>query len=397
MSCIVLLAGQLKSQNPCLVPFYTFVDNDLDEIFFQQFGCVDTPMLSDDIYWGKITQVYDHYVTVDIGGNAPAILKKKDVKALTQGKFLGVQVLRPEKFDKGAYKNLKGAKVSANLSLAGRFWGIDFQTAKSETSKASQSAQIAPQFLKIFEENKVDPGVVFMRSNLKNLSPHELESFLPEIHKDLNWLIKTYQEIVNTPDKIKVGKVYSASSPLQKYLRDLPAHTNLKIIVGDTNLYHFMVAWLKNFRPDLCARLVFQDEKNNNWCALAGKDFACEQDLIDVLQAQIIELPLGQIVIEKTNVATTIDINCQHADVMAVNRNAISQIAKQIRWRGISGAVLIDFVKADGMPENLWRVERNELENMLKKSLVLKQSKTRVAHVKWSPLGWCELFLRPRN
>jgi ribonuclease G len=70
-------------------------------------------------------------------------------------------------------------------------------------------------------------------------------------------------------------------------------------------------------------------------------------DILDTLRQPVVTLPGGgDIVIEQTEALVAIDVNGGEThNALAVNLQAVKEIARQIRWRNLSGIIVIDALK----------------------------------------------------
>jgi ribonuclease G len=125
-----------------------------------------------------------------------------------------------------------------------------------------------------------------------------------------------------------------------------------------------------------------------------GIDDAFEQAL-----ARRLALPGGgEIVIEQVLAGTAIDVNAAAAAatrrpadavIRAVNREAATAIARQLRLRNIGGAIIIDFIAMAG------RDDRREIEAALAETIA--QDAVPVGLIGWTRLGHFELTRQRRS
>lgn len=75
----------------------------------------------------------------------------------------------------------------------------------------------------------------------------------------------------------------------------------------------------------------------------------------------------GALLVERTNAAWTIDVDTANSDLepQIINQRAVKEIVRQIKIRGMSGLILIDFAGAKHKGEQ--EVLRSELINLLKR------------------------------
>jgi Ribonuclease G/E len=103
----------------------------------------------------------------------------------------------------------------------------------------------------------------------------------------------------------------------------------------------------------------------------------------DTALAPVVDLSCGgRLVIEETAAVTAIDVDSGRAPPAEANRQAVTEIAGQLRLRNMGGQVVVDFVKGSrGTP--------HKMAAALAKTVALDPVPTRVAGV--SPLGLVEL------
>lgn len=108
---------------------------------------------------------------------------------------------------------------------------------------------------------------------------------------------------------------------------------------------------------------------------------------VETALAPRVALPQGgAIAIEATSAATMIDIDGGRAGALAANLAAVREIARQIRWRDLSGPIVIDFI---GMKQR---------EHRARVAAALKDALGGEAHyLGWTRLGHFELVLPRRR
>jgi Rne/Rng family ribonuclease len=98
----------------------------------------------------------------------------------------------------------------------------------------------------------------------------------------------------------------------------------------------------------------------------------------------------GSLVIEETACAITIDVNIPHLDKSRLP-TLVEAVADQIRWRQLSGNIIIDFPINNGDSEG-----RSKILSQLQDHL--RDYKPTISQINWSKLGWLEIrteILRP--
>lgn len=119
--------------------------------------------------------------------------------------------------------------------------------------------------------------------------------------------------------------------------------------------------------------------------------------IYDLLQSRINLYGGAYIIIEGTEALTTIDVNSgsfnhfnnPRETILLVNKRAAKQIAKHIRLRNISGAIVIDFIDMI--------YQQDQLELLIYFDSLLKQDEKQPKIIQFSELGLVELTRKRQN
>lgn len=107
---------------------------------------------------------------------------------------------------------------------------------------------------------------------------------------------------------------------------------------------------------------------------------------IERLRTPRVEMSSGWLSVDVTPALTAIDVNTggdfSHAATLKANRDAVREIPRQLRLRGIGGQIVIDFAPMS-------KKNRREIETMLKAAFRADTVETSIAG--WSNLGLFEL------
>jgi len=183
----------------------------------------------------------------------------------------------------------------------------------------------------------------------------ESEQLLSEWH-----IIKAEREASeNRPRLLKGGP-----NAVHRVLNDYGSPTFDHIHVANKKLLDQMISWCERFEPTLATskRLrLFKPEKLGQKLFEIHDIFGELADLSD----EVIHLPSGGTVIfETTRAFTVVDVNQgDGANPLSVNEEAADMVARQLRLRNISGAIIVDFI---GMP---LKSERFEVVTRLEQAL----------------------------
>ena len=180
--------------------------------------------------------------------------------------------------------------------------------------------------------------------------------------------------------------------PLSALLAELVDATVTRIVIDDAAVLAEARAWLKRDRPELTIPV---DQHRETTTLFEAEGVA---ESISALSDLTVTLPGGgMIAIEPTSAATFVDVDSGalaeerrsgEEALLAVNVEAAGEIARQIRWRGLAGAIVVDFIslRRSAAREQLLSAFRTALEAGALEAQLLG----------WTKLGHVEL-IRPRR
>ena len=347
---------------------YVFESGVLENVFVEW---SDEANISGNIYEGRVDSISSSLgaAFLNIGIHKKAFLKLSDApqplrtdrrdrnfeKSLIRvGDRIPVQVLSD-------VSDLKSLRVTQEISLVGRYLvfrpseNIEPFSAKSRNYNASLQVRE-----KIKNCEFSDAGFI-LRSASDATRPHLLS-------KEAVILLETWEKIAlkrrksNFPGLLKKN----ISLPIRT-IRDFMKAGNSKIWVNDAETFFSLKSFLAERVPEQinCLKLS------------PGNISHAKHKINDILSSAIdsrIELTSGgQIVIEKTEAMTTIDVNSRSSAVhedpelvaFSVNLEASAEIIKQLRLKNIGGLIAIDFINMKEIKHrkairNLFEIEKNK-------------------------------------
>ncbi len=269
-------------------------------------------------------------------GNKNENFSKYDIKEyLKAGSPVLVQVKKDS-------TNKKGARISAHLSLPGRFVVImpneDFITISQ----------------KIDNENERDR----LRSIVKKCLPQGFGAIVrtsavskseEEIAFDVEKTINTYKDVKSKYDKeIQKGKnakpqlLYKSEDIVSRILTDLMDQDLYRILTNDKKVFVQVQEKLKEAKKEI--KLEMQED-------ILGM-YNIQKQLEELENRKVWLKCGGFITIDKTEALTAIDVNSgkytgkkdlEHT-IFTVNKEATIEIARQLRLRDIGGIIIIDYI-----------------------------------------------------
>lgn len=326
--------------------------------------------LINHIYKGTVRNVLPGMSAafVDIGENQNAYLNLKQGKQtksmgkLFVGQHVLVQVVKEEMLG-------KGARVSADISLAGRFMVLlPYSEGLHISKRITDSAQ--RNILTAMAEPYLARGCgLILRTAAAQADPADLQA-------DIEYLWNTWVQLQNRFKVAKGGtKLYGDADFWFRVLRDYAAADVGEIIVDDEKAYDRLRELLVLTKLDGRIDLIHYEERTPIF-----KAWPIEEQL-DTLTTNRVELPSGgYLQIDSTEALTVIDVNSAHFTgssssaptmrasevAVAVNKEAAVMIAKQIRLRDIGGIIICDFidmpkkVQRDALLEELGKLTRTD-------------------------------------
>lgn len=329
-----------------------------------------------DVYWARVKKIMPplNAVFVDIGEGKEAFLhytdlgehfasmnsffkrvlikdiqKTEDFKPLPSldksGKiadvfsvndYVAVQILKEP-------MNTKGARLSAEISLAGRYLVLTpFANQASISKKISNFAE-RDRLKQITQKLTTNNLGVIIRTVAEGKT-------LKELHEDYLELVdkwkKICHQIVNAHGVIKLFEEESTSNTL---LRDILNDSFTKIHVNNTELSNSITSYIEKIAPDKV------DIVKNYNKPLLFEEFNLTTKIKSAFN-KIIPLPSGgYIIVENTEAMFVIDVNSGvhkskkngveiDDSILKINLEAAREIARQLRLRDIGGIIVIDFI-----------------------------------------------------
>lgn len=347
----------------------------------------DLERLEGNIYLGKVADILPgmQAAFVDIGDNKNAFLHIKDIlpKVSNQtgnknedlNKYnikdyvkTGMPVIVEVKKDK---TDKKGAKVSTNLNIAGKFVVIipnsDFITISHKIEDKKEIERLN----NTVKDSRINGYGIIIRTSAINASEEQIK-------EDIHDVIKIYENIKNKADEIIKNKgnipdlLYEKGNIIKRLLLDIGHQELDKVIVNNEQTYEFVKGILKEIHLNVKVELI----KRDNILDI----YNLEKQIEKISNRKVWLNCGGFITIDQTEALTAIDVNSGkftgkesiEKTVLKVNAEATIEIAKQIRARDIGGIVIIDYIDMDK------KEDEEYIQNLLLEHLKKDRAKTQV-------------------
>ncbi len=359
-------------------------DGNLQEVYEEK---EDSKRLEGNIYLGKVKDILPgmQAAFVDIGEEKNTFIHIKDVLP----KVSKVTGNKNEDLDKYNIKdyikrnsnilvqvkkdatNLKGAKISTDLHIPGRFVVVmpkdNFITVSQKIEDESERKRLTS----IAKETiKSDIGLI-IRTAAEGKSEEVIK-------KDIKQTTQKWDDIKKESENLKVNEIpkvlYKNNSIIEKILLDTVDNGIERILVDDTKTFEEVQKILRNI--DENNKVKVELKQTDNLLDMYDTD-----DQIEKLNSRKVWLKCGGfITIDKTEALTAIDVNSgkftgkQNLEetVLKVNEEASCEIARQLRLRDIGGIIIIDYIDMQEAKS------REQVLKTLKEALKKDRSKTQV-------------------
>ena len=342
--------------------------------------------LEGNIYIGKVTDVLIgmQAAFVDIGTEKNAFLHIRDIlpkkSNVTGNKEEELENYKIKDYIKPNQKvlvqvkkdsnNIKGARVSTNIQIAGRFVVILPENDFITVSQKIENEEERNRLISIVESVKKDKKIgIIIRTAAEGKEESKIKK---DIENTLKELENIQKEFLSSDDK--VPKIIKKSDTiLEKILLDIADNKLEKIYTNSKELQKEIEQILKRLQEDVTIKVELVEEGIENKYGLNSQ--------IEKISNRKIWLKCGGfITIDKTEALTAIDVNSGkftgkeniEKTALKVNKEASIEIAKQLRLRDIGGIIIIDYIDMNE------ETSREEIIELLKENLKNDRAKTQV-------------------
>ena len=279
---------------------------------------------------------------------------------ISVGQSLLVQVIKEE-------RGSKGAKVTANVSLAGRYVVLMPTVDYIGVSKKIRDEEERNRLRAIAGPVKPQGMGLIIRTVAKGVTEEALLA-------DIRYLLRTWDSVQQRYKLAKKPKLlYREADLVMRMIRDHFTADVKKVVVDDKDAYERIcqllagTPWLERVELYTGEQPIFESYQL--------------EDELRSLMAREVPLPSGgTLVFDHTEALTVIDVNSgkytgngtlQDA-LFHVNKEAAVEIARQLRLRDIGGIIIIDFI------DMAQPVKRDEILQILERETAQDCTKTHV-------------------
>ncbi len=293
-----------------------------------------------DVFLGRVVRLQPalRAALVEIGQERPAYLSADDavprqgLASLTEGESVVVQVKRDAWAD-------KAAAVTLRPRLRGRM--LDW----APTRPGAVAEEVAPRF-----REQIAARIAGLLRSGEGVRVHARggDASSEELGAAIAAMRARWARIEERRARAEPPACLEATAPLERLLDALADESVSEIVVDDARVLAEARAWLERERPTLASQLSLH----------RGPAALLEAAGLAEAAASLLELRValpsgGAITIEPTTAAPLIDVDSGSLEgegkagedaLLAVNLEAATAVARQIRLRGLAGALVVDFI-----------------------------------------------------
>ncbi|HEY6449363.1 MAG TPA: Rne/Rng family ribonuclease [Candidatus Cybelea sp.] len=281
-------------------------------------------------------------------------------------------------------RGLKGARISTNISLPGRYL-ILMPTGKySGVSRKIDSADERNRLKVVMKRIRPEGMATVVRTAAAGAGEAELIADLGVLIRMWHGILETYKRAASATLLHKdMNLVYKAA-------RDFVTADVDRVLIDDEEEYRKIRDFLQLLGPQYIGRLEYYNSGRSLF-----DDYKIDDELQKLMKPKI-NLPSGaSIVIESTEALTVIDVNSGkftggrnlEDTILKTNIEAAQEIARQVRLRDIGGIIVVDFIDMAS------EASREMVVKTMEESL--RRDRTRATIQSFSNLGLLE-FTRKR-
>jgi ribonuclease G len=349
-----------------------------------------------NIYKGKVNRVLPgmEAAFVDIGLEKAGFLHVSDIgadnangdaeettprpvigKLLHEGQILLVQVVKDP-------LGTKGARLTTNISVPSRYLVYLPNSSMIGISVKIEDEDERERLRALLAEYLIDNrnGGCIVRTAAEGVEDEEL-------HRDINFLCKLWDSLVEFAQNMKPGSMVHEDLPLSiRTLRDMVGKETNLVKVDSRETYQKMTEFAQRYIPDLPAQIEHYPGERPLFNL-----HNIDDEIQRALARQVSLKSGGYLIIDQTEAMTTIDINTGayvghrnlEETIFKTNMEASLAIARQLRLRNLGGIIIIDYIDMES------EEHKRQVLKALVKYLDKDHAKTQVCEV--SPLGLVEM------
>jgi ribonuclease E len=278
-------------------------------------------------------------------------------------------------------RDTKGASLTTNISLAGRYLVLMPGTDLYGVSRKIEDEKERQKLKEIVKQFKLPENMGFI------IRTAGMGRTKAELSRDLDYLLKLWQSIEkNVSEQQATALLYKEHDIVIRAIREHFSPDISEILVDDREVHKKVRDFFHQVMPRYENLVRLYQEKR----PLFNK-YQLEEQVEQVYRRKIRLKSGGHILIEPTEALVTVDVNSGSATkekgieetAFRVNMEAVPEIARQLRLRDLGGIIVIDFI------DMAQKHHKQEVEKEMKAVLRDDRAKTKMLRI--SGLGLLEL------
>ncbi len=283
----------------------------------------------------------------------------------------------------------KGARLTSNISLAGRYLVMLPNNPHRGVSKKIQDKQARDRLKKIIRafEMPKDMGLI-CRTASANATTEQLIEEATELTKIWQGVIDGFHQTS------KPTCLYQESDLIKRALMIAIDKKFDRLLIDDAQVYHHCLRLFKKFSADETLKIELYRDKVPMF-----ERFNVEKEIDKALRRKIWLPSGGYLFFDRTEAMHTIDVNSGRSNsgggssdveetLVKINMEAAEEIARQLRIRNVGGLIICDFIDMQS------RKNQRRVLDKLKESL--KEDSAKCSVLGMSEFGLVEMT-RQRN
>lgn len=339
----------------------------------------NTELVTGDIYKGRVVNVLPGLSSafVDIGRRKNGFLAASDMLENRTALYRSGQLPTKLDVEEGDYvlvqavkepTDTKGARLSANLSIPGRYIvfmpTVDFIGVSNKISDPSTRERLTELLIK----NRPSPGCGLIARTAAKDAPKS------DIIDEIKYFQRLYSDILHKFDHTDgVDKLFSDGDLIFRSVRDMLNSTVDEVVCNNGDIASQLKIYLSANLATAVKVTLIDDED-------VLKKYGVLGEVEKLLQSKIELCNGGNIVIDYTEALTVIDVNSakhigdvdRERTVFETNCEAAKEIARQLRLRNVGGMIVIDFIDMQDPIHN------EEVVEVLRRATASDRIRTRV-------------------
>ena len=276
--------------------------------------------------------------------------------------------------------NKKGARISAHLSIPGRFIVLIPEEKFITISQKIDAQEERERLKKILKENMKNGYGAIIRTSAEGQSEENILADLKNVIEQYEEIQKEYKKRKEA-EKLGPALIYKSEDITQRVITDLMDKDLGIVRTNDEEVYDEIKAKLKKYGKDIKVELQ-QDILNM---------YDLRKQLEDIENRKVWLKCGGFITIDKTEALTAIDVNSGkytgkkdlENTIFTVNKEATVEIARQLKLRDIGGIIIIDYIDMQN------KENEKKIIELFEENLKKDRSKTQI--VGFSKLNLLEM------